>query len=176
MVEGKDDLDDEEMDDFDDKVEGMDKQKEGKTDREETDEKGIGQEEQGKGKGKGSKPCKFFDSREGCTKGGECTFVHVTISPSEKNRCWNCGGEGHRSFECIRPRGKKGGNTEKKNTVQNKSKCSNDIDIETDEDSEKGVRIMMLRIGEEGTEKGKEKNEEKGFLDSGATSVKKESQ
>ena len=58
---------------------------------------------------------------------------------------------------------KKGGNTEKKNTEQSKSRCSNDV--ETDEDSEKGVRIMMLRI----RKNGKEREEEKGLLDSGAT-------
>jgi hypothetical protein len=67
---------------------------------------GDGEKDAGKGKGKGRTPCRYYESDEGCLKGGECTFGHAVLGPTVKDRCWNCGGKGHRSWECVRPRKK----------------------------------------------------------------------
>ena len=65
--------------------------------------KGKGKKEgRNEAKGKG-KSCKFFLSEAGCKLGGQCKMEHPRLRPDE-DRCFNCGGKGHKTSVCTRPR------------------------------------------------------------------------
>ena len=63
--------------------------------------------ESGKGGGKGDqKPCGFYLTNKGCTKGRSCGFFHDFSKAKGESRCYNCGSLEHRQGDCARPPGK----------------------------------------------------------------------
>ena len=65
------------------------------------------QEEKGAGKGEG-KPCGFYLTPKGCSKGRMCPFLHQYGKAKGESRCYNCGSLEHRQDNCTRPNGKGG--------------------------------------------------------------------
>ena len=65
---------------------------------------GEGPKAGGKAAGKGEgKPCTFYLTQKGCSKGRACTFVHNFGKAKGESRCYNCGSTEHRQQECTRP-------------------------------------------------------------------------
>ena len=63
--------------------------------------------ESGKGGGKADqKPCGFYLTNKGCTKGRSCGFFHDFSKAKGESRCYNCGSLEHRQGDCTRPQGK----------------------------------------------------------------------
>ena len=47
------------------------------------------------------RPCKFFLSDKGCTRGSQCKYEHSFPSREERRaRCWECGAKNHGKREC----------------------------------------------------------------------------
>ncbi|CAE7947072.1 Copia protein [Symbiodinium microadriaticum] len=50
---------------------------------------------------KKTKPCKFFMTDKGCSRGSQCKFEHSFPSREERRaRCWECGAKNHSKKEC----------------------------------------------------------------------------
>ena len=77
------------------KRKGQDQMQEGGSDAPKSDAKGTD-----KGNGK---PCSFYLTPKGCSKGRQCTFVHHYGKAKGESRCYNCGSTEHRQNECTRP-------------------------------------------------------------------------
>ena len=54
------------------------------------------------GRGEG-KPCSFYLTPKGCSKGRQCTFQHQFGRAKGESRCYNCGSTEHRQNDCTRP-------------------------------------------------------------------------
>ena len=62
---------------------------------------------EGKNAAKGEgKPCSFYLTPKGCSKGRQCTFSHQFGKAKGESRCYNCGSLEHRQDNCTRPTGK----------------------------------------------------------------------
>eukprot|EP00971_Amphidinium_carterae_P154459 3063240-Amphidinium_carterae.1 len=48
-------------------------------------------------------PCKYFGQEKGCRRGSTCTHFHPRLT-KEDGRCFNCGGTGHTTHECDKPK------------------------------------------------------------------------
>ena len=74
--------------------------------------------------------CRFFLTDQGCRRGKGCTFSHDMRD--DRRRCWNCGGIGHMSPNCTRPKDTKEGSSNKpkiaKVTKEKGEKEKNDDD------------------------------------------------
>ena len=55
---------------------------------------------QPKAKGKGSTPCKYFLSDQGCSKGKACTWSHAFTRKEKQGRCWTRGSPHHQQGGC----------------------------------------------------------------------------
>ena len=45
------------------------------------------------------KPCRYWMSEKGCTRGDQCSFGHANLDP-QSNRCFNCSAVGHSKRDC----------------------------------------------------------------------------
>ena len=53
----------------------------------------------------GGKPCGFYLTTKGCSKGRNCTFKHDFGKAKGEGRCFSCGSSEHRQQACTRPQG-----------------------------------------------------------------------
>ena len=53
----------------------------------------------------GGKPCGFYLTPKGCSKGRNCTFMHNYGKAKGEGRCFNCGSSEHKQQTCTRPQG-----------------------------------------------------------------------
>ena len=67
------------------------------------DEKGGKGDAKTQAKGEG-KPCGFYLTAAGCSKGRQCTFLHQFGKAKGESRCYNCGSTEHRQAETAENR------------------------------------------------------------------------
>ena len=79
------------------KRKGNDQALESGTDAAKTEAKASGKSE--------GKPCSFYLTPKGCSKGRQCGFVHQYGKAKGESRCYNCGSTEHRQNDCTRPTG-----------------------------------------------------------------------
>ena len=94
------------------KRKGNDQALESGTDAAKTEAKASGKSE--------GKPCSFYLTTKGCSKGRQCGVVHQYGKAKGESRCYNCGSTEHRQNDCTRPTG--GGKP--RGSVQGKGKGS----------------------------------------------------
>ena len=66
--------------------------------------------QQAKARGKGSTPCKYYLSDQGCSKGKAWTWSHNFTRKEKQGRCWECGSPQHQQSACpVRSEGRPAG-------------------------------------------------------------------
>ena len=90
---------------------------------------------------KGTQPCKFWGTVNGCRRGDGCTYAHSWDGIQKQDRCFVCSAEGHMAKECP-TRKEKASGTKKVSKVKG-AKESTDGPVEDQQKDEKKGRISQ---------------------------------